>query len=357
MCRTPAPPSTARVAASIWSGTGEVNTWPAAAASSMPSPTNPPWSGSWPEPPPEMRRDLALDRAAGAEDEVVGRVDLDVSGAPPRPGRLSGTMSSTALMSFFIRLGAFVAMGSSWDRSGMAGGQAAASAGSGTAGPARSRAATDELVGEGADQPTDDGAGDVHDGQRVPGRGRATDEPLHDVRADLARRVQGGTGDRADEDDDPVDDEPDGDAGEARRGLAADRRAEDREHEDGRADDLGREADRQAGVGVDADGAEAEGDRVVALQDDERQGRAEECADELGGHVGAGGRAVDLAGGQQGDRDRRVDVAAADVADRVDRREDREGERERDRRQAGRAVDPVPPPPSGTRSTAPSRRR
>src|SRR5713226_5288492 len=58
MWTTPAPPSTALVAASIWPGTGEVNTSPGAAASSMPSPTNPPCSGSWPDPPPEIKATL-----------------------------------------------------------------------------------------------------------------------------------------------------------------------------------------------------------------------------------------------------------------------------------------------------------
>ena len=46
----------------------------------MPRPTKPPWSGSWPEPPPEIERDLALLRAAGAQDEVLGGVDLDEVG-------------------------------------------------------------------------------------------------------------------------------------------------------------------------------------------------------------------------------------------------------------------------------------
>src|SRR4051812_48290660 len=53
MCSTPAPPSTALVAASIWSGVGEVKTSPGQAASSMPMPTNPPCIGSCPEPPPD----------------------------------------------------------------------------------------------------------------------------------------------------------------------------------------------------------------------------------------------------------------------------------------------------------------
>ena len=49
-----APPATALVAASIWSGTGEAaNISPAQAASSMPKPTKPPCRGSCPEPPPE----------------------------------------------------------------------------------------------------------------------------------------------------------------------------------------------------------------------------------------------------------------------------------------------------------------
>src|SRR5579872_4413946 len=58
MWTTPAPPSNAFVAASICAGTGEVNTSPGHAASSIPSPTKPPCSGSWPEPPPEMSATL-----------------------------------------------------------------------------------------------------------------------------------------------------------------------------------------------------------------------------------------------------------------------------------------------------------
>ena len=53
-----APASTACAAASIWSGVGEVNTWPGQAASSMPVPTRPACIGSWPEPPPEISATL-----------------------------------------------------------------------------------------------------------------------------------------------------------------------------------------------------------------------------------------------------------------------------------------------------------
>src|SRR3954468_18482680 len=73
MCTTPAPPSTALVAASIWSGTGEVKTSPGQAASSMPSPTKPPCSGSWPEAPPGTRAPLPGGGApAGDERHLAG---------------------------------------------------------------------------------------------------------------------------------------------------------------------------------------------------------------------------------------------------------------------------------------------
>ena len=75
MCSTPAPPLTAWVAASTWSGVGEVKTGPGAAASSIPAPTKPPCSGSWPLPPPETSATLPGDRRVGAGDE--GGIELD----------------------------------------------------------------------------------------------------------------------------------------------------------------------------------------------------------------------------------------------------------------------------------------
>src|SRR4051795_2591090 len=65
MWTTPAPPSTALVAASIWSGTGEVKTSPGHAASSIPRPTKPPCSGSWADPPPLIRAPLTCPGASG----------------------------------------------------------------------------------------------------------------------------------------------------------------------------------------------------------------------------------------------------------------------------------------------------
>ena len=97
--------------------------------------------------------------------------------------------------------------------------------------------------------------------------------PPSDLRADLASRVQGSAGDRADEDDDPVDDEADDDPGESGRRATVDGGTEDREDENRGADDLGSEADEVAGVGVDRDCPEPECGRVVATEDDERQRR------------------------------------------------------------------------------------
>ena len=68
MCTTPAPPSTALVAARIWSGTGEVKTSPGQAASSMPEPDE-----------PAVQR-LVPGAAAGDEAHLAG-------GAARRPGR------------------------------------------------------------------------------------------------------------------------------------------------------------------------------------------------------------------------------------------------------------------------------
>src|SRR3978361_73610 len=102
MCRTPAPPSTPFVAATIWSGTGEVKTSPAQAASSMPMPTNPPCIGSWPEPPPETSPTLP---GTGLSPRKTIRFSWSTrsSGwARAMPRSASATTSAGSLMSFFI---------------------------------------------------------------------------------------------------------------------------------------------------------------------------------------------------------------------------------------------------------------
>ena len=101
MCTTPAPPDTAFVAARIWSGTGEVNTSPATAASSMPTPTKPSCSGSCPEPPPETRPTLPC-TGASPRTTIRWSTSTRSSGwAAASPRSASLTTSAGALMSFF----------------------------------------------------------------------------------------------------------------------------------------------------------------------------------------------------------------------------------------------------------------
>src|SRR2546421_2011019 len=102
MCSTPAPASTALVAATIWSGTGEVNTSPGQAASSIPKPTYPPCNGSCPDPPPDTRLTLP---GVGPPARVMYRSSMltDRDGcAAATPASASTSTSSGALMSFFM---------------------------------------------------------------------------------------------------------------------------------------------------------------------------------------------------------------------------------------------------------------
>src|SRR5437762_10998831 len=174
MWRTPAPPSTARVAASIWSGTGEVNTLPAHAASSMPSPTNPPWSGSCPEPPPEISPTLPAFGPPARRTTLLAVSIFTMSGwAAASPARLSGTMSSRPLISFFIAwLGAVAAMSGSFGRQRVGrvtdriregrSGVGVGHLGRGDTRDGRRCVMADELIEEGADEAAADRAGDVH---------------------------------------------------------------------------------------------------------------------------------------------------------------------------------------------------
>src|SRR5689334_15848806 len=101
MWSTPAPPSTAFVAAAIWSGTGEVKIAPAQAASSMPLPTNPPCRGSWPEPPPDTRPTLP---DTGASARITSWLSRSTRTSPAcavaMPASASGTTVSGSLMNF-----------------------------------------------------------------------------------------------------------------------------------------------------------------------------------------------------------------------------------------------------------------
>src|SRR6185369_13237467 len=83
---------------------GEVNTWPGQAASSMPRPTNPAWSGSWPEPPPDMSATLPGFGLARRTNFRSGPRATMSSWAATKPSRLSARMVSTELISFFMAL-------------------------------------------------------------------------------------------------------------------------------------------------------------------------------------------------------------------------------------------------------------
>ena len=162
--------------------------------------------------------DLAPTGCVLAKDDVVGGVDADevgVSEAEALEALGDHVLDGVdELLHRADRCGGchgrmlLGALGPGWPRRGRARRPASA--------PSPPR--PDELVQEGADQTAHDRAGDVH--PQLAEVGRVADERLEDLRADLARRIEGGTGDRADQDDHAVDDEPDGDAGEPGRRLA-----------------------------------------------------------------------------------------------------------------------------------------
>src|ERR687884_435689 len=187
MWTTPAPPSTAFVAASIWSGTGEVKTAPGHAASSMPVPTKPPCSGSWPEPPPETSAALPLTGSSlrGGDGRLPCAVRFG-DGSPDRAGDL----------------------------------------------PRRRH----PVVGEDGDGRADQVGGDVREQLLHPVVHPAVDGG-DEQRADRARRIQRRVRHRPDGDDDPDDDESDHEAGPALRRPRIDD-AHDGEEEDGGADAL-----------------------------------------------------------------------------------------------------------------------
>src|SRR3954470_18554422 len=101
MCSTPAPPFTAFVASSIWSGVGDVNTSPGQAASSIPGPTNPPCMGSCPEPPPETSPTFPRTGASPRTTRRFSRSTRNSGWAAAMPRSASGTTSAGALISFF----------------------------------------------------------------------------------------------------------------------------------------------------------------------------------------------------------------------------------------------------------------
>src|SRR5882724_4111494 len=91
------------MAAWIASGVGDVKTAPGTAASNMPGPTNPPCSGSWPEPPPDTTPTLPDTGASALATTAGSYVIRSRSGwAAAMPRRESTTTVDGSLMIFFI---------------------------------------------------------------------------------------------------------------------------------------------------------------------------------------------------------------------------------------------------------------
>src|SRR6516165_10354059 len=167
MWTTPAPPFTALVASSIWSGVGEVNTSPGHAASSIPGPTKPPCIGSWPEPPPDMSPTLPCTGASMRTMTAGSYMTRTRSPcAASTPWRASCRTPSGALMSFFIAI--------DLDRG----------------------AAEDGVEEDRAKRAADQRAEDGHPGVRPirPALARDRQDRVHDPRPQVTRRVDRITG-------------------------------------------------------------------------------------------------------------------------------------------------------------------
>src|SRR5207237_44030 len=331
MWSTPAPPSTARVAASIWSGVGEVNTLPAHAASSIPSPTNPPCSGSWPEPPPETRPTLpCFGPPARSTTRLSASICTRSGWAAPRPARLSGTTSSTRLMSFLTRATVGVVIATcpfSTSRVGVCG------FGYCDAGYFCGAMVADVLVQECSHEPSDDRADQVNEElTQVVCEFRIANDAFHQQRTNLARRIERCARDRANQNDDSVNDEADDNSRKARRRTSINGRAKHGKDEDSCADCLGGDSHQHtAGVGVVPNRSEAKGSGVIAREDNQCEQRAHYRANKLRAYVRRRCRPIHLLCCCERDGHRRIDVTPADVADGVHRGENRKCKRKRDR--------------------------
>src|SRR3954447_1271079 len=337
MCTTPAPPSTAFVAASIWSGTGEVNTSPGHAASSMPSPTKPPCSGSCPEPPPDTSATFPP-RGPSARTTICasGSTRRMSPCAAARPASDSLTTRSGSLRNFLMDWVA-VAM-----RILLLGGRDA-TRGAGVGGrdggldrrldaPRRGERVIDDDGQPRADEPGQD----VDGYELPPGRDAAADG-RDELGAEGARRVQRGARDGSDDHDDRHDGAADDEAGEV-PGRARIDDPDNREHEHERADALREDRRCPAGrVLVEGCLPHSEVDAGLGEQRPDAE-RTEDRADDLRGPVGRQLAPREALRGRQREGDGRVDVAARDLAEGVHERGDDEAERERDAEQV-RACD------------------
>src|SRR5436190_8590311 len=320
MCRTPAPPSTALVAARIWSGTGEVNTSPGQAASSIPYPTYPPCSGSCPDPPPDTRLTLP---GVGPPARVMYRsvVLTDSDGcAAATPASASVSTSSGALISFFTTTPC------RW--SGHADGF-----GGGGVGDRRRLDRADEGIGRRGQQAGQEGRDEIH-GYLLPQQPLAAAHGRPgDHRAEVPRGVQCRARHGSDDSDDREYDRRDRQPVPTRRGPAVRRGTEDHEDQQEGTDQFGEERVPRVARRI-AEYAQPRVDaRLPEYAPDREPARdpAEELRPQVTGYV----RPRRLLRGRQGEGDRRVDVAAGDVPDGVDHRDDHHHERERDDAQLG----------------------
>src|SRR5712692_3405441 len=336
MWTTPAPPSTAFVAASICPGTGDVNTSPGAAASSMPSPTNPPCRGSCPDPPPEIKATLPfLGESLRTMIWFVTSYRSRSGWAAASPFKDSLTTSAGSLRNLRIWPVSTAILVFLLSVKDLAGGRAR---GVVVADRRHDRPLDQSWVGnvvveEGRGGRADEARNQV-DGKVLGPEGRAARDRLHQLGAECARRVERGASYGSEDEDDPYHRSADHDAGELRGRLRVDD-AEDREDEQSGADGLGqhglhvvpgRSVGRKVGL------AHAERHRVVCEDTPDRK-RAEDGAGVLGDPVDRDFLPREALGHRQRERDGRVDVAARDLADRVHKRGDDEPEREADRQE------------------------
>src|SRR6478609_9683032 len=313
MCTTPAPPSTLRVASSIWSGTGEVKISPAQAASSMPGPTNPPCRGSCPEPPPEMRPTLPC-TGESARYTMRWVWSTRSSGwAMAMPRNASATTSAGSLMSFFMSVGL---SGCGRGRGGFGyGGRCRGGIGAG---------AGDGDVGQRGEHACRQLGGQVH--RQLTPLHRAAGELLDQHRPKRAGGVDRRTGGGCHREDRREHHQADRHSGEPCRGLAV-YHAEHGEHEYEGTHELGEKGLRYAGMGRIRGHPQAGVTGRDAEYAEDRPG-TDDGAHHLRRDVSGHPRPGELARDGQSERDRGVDVVAADVSQRVDGRDDDGRERE-----------------------------
>src|SRR5712691_1021073 len=335
MWTTPAPPSTAFVAASIWSGTGDVKTSPGHAASSMPAPTKPPCIGSCPAPPPEMIATLPVGASLRTTIWFSKSTRTRSGCAAARPASDSLTTSAGSLMNFFITCVAIAIFAPlpRWDGFADAG---AVGLGDGSLDRASDLPwCRHPVVGEARERRADQVCRDVREELLRPVVHSAVDR-RDEERADRARWVQRCIRDRTDGDDDRDDDKTDHEPGPA-FGRACIDDAEDREQQDPRADRLDehrRAPARRRVVEVDDAEAVAEVDRPRSEGAPHGQ-RSGHAAGDLRRPVLRHLTPREALRRRKRERDRRVDVAARDLPDRVDERHDDQAEGHRDEAEVG----------------------